>query len=462
MKEMNKSRFLVLLSALVLLCGSVFAQTPKYVFYFIADGMGINSVYGTEIYNAAVKGEAVPCPLTFSSFPVRTYISNYSASSLVTDSSAAGTALACGEKVDNGAMAVTPDGRSLVSIARKLKDAGYGAAVVSTTAVNHATPSSFYANDRRRNHYNVLNDQLLEGRVDFAAGAGFIPKRRSGETSKMWVDKARKAGWNVLVGASEFGRASESPRTICLACDDDEAMPYAMQNPATRLADMTRAAIANMEKFHPEAFFIMIEGGRIDYAAHENDAVCMFQEINDMDASVDIAMDFASRHPGETLIIVTSDHETGGLCLGHGMYELHPEVFLYQNVTKGDLSEAFGKMRQSGNATWDDAKTLISKGLGLWDKVPVSAEEEADLKAVFDRTITGGEYVNDKSLYADNELLAKKAIDLLCAKAMFHFSTNSHTGAQVPLFVYGACSADFGACRDQVDVPAVIEHLIIK
>lgn len=460
MKEMNKSRVLVLLSALVLVGGSLFAQTPKYVFYFIADGMGINSVYGTEIYNAAVKGETAPRPLTFSSFPVRTFISNYSASSLVTDSSAAGSALACGEKVDNGAMAVTPDGRDLVSIARKLKDAGYGTAVVSTTAVNHATPSAFYANDKRRNHYNVLNDQLLEGRIDFAAGAGFIPKRRSAETSQMWVDKARKAGWNVLVGAGEFGKAADCPRTICVANANDEAMPYAMQNPGTRLADMTRAAIANMEKFHPEAFFIMIEGGRIDYAAHENDAVCMFQEINDMDISVDIAMDFASRHPEETLIIVTSDHETGGLCIGHGSYELHPEVFLYQNVAKGDLSEAFGRMRKSGNAKWEDAKELISKGLGLWDKVPVSAEEEAELKSVFDRTITGGEYVNDKSLYADNELLAKKSIDLLCAKAMFYFSTNSHTGAQVPLFAFGAGSADFGACRDQVDVPAVIEHLI--
>ena len=457
-----KKTFFAIITLFILISFKAGAKNPRYVFFFIADGMGINSVYGTELFNAALKGQTAPCPLTFSGFPYRGFVSTYSANSLVTDSSAAGSAMACGCKINSGAMAVDPSGKRLESVAAKARKAGYGTAVVTTTGVNHATPASFYANDIKRGHYTSINEQLLSGeKIDFAAGAGFIPYRKHGskETSRYWVEKAREKGWNVLEGKKDISKADLMPKTVFVYDSDSDSMPYAMQNPEVTLADMTRAAVQNMVKFHKKGFFMMIEGGRIDYAAHENDAACMFREIMAMDEAVDVAMEFYRSHPDQTLIIVSSDHETGGVTIGNGEYEVHPERLLYQTMTQGDLTNAIAALRGRKDASWEDARKIIEKGLGLWSKVPVTEAEEAELKEIFIQTVKGTGDSDVATLYAHNELLAYKAVSLLDDKAMFHHGVHSHTGAQVPVFAIGSGADQIVMCHDNTEIPVAIARV---
>ena len=439
---------------------SALCAAPKYVFYFIGDGMGINSVYGTEIYNAFKKGEIYPEPLNFSRFEYRTILSNYALNSLVTDSSAAGAALATGSKIEARANAMLPDGTPLRSIALDAKDAGFGSGYVTTVGINHATPASFCSQTKSRNDYSKIIDQLLSGPLDFAAGGGFISKNKK-KTPSWWESEAEARGWTVLHGVKDVEKASASGKTIFLGEDStkETTLGYAMESSGARLSDFTAAAISNLSARYPEGFFLMVEGGDIDHAAHENDAVCMFEEINDMARAVDLALEFEAAHPGECLIIVTSDHETGGFTIGNGQYELHPENFMYQKVTKGALTRSFRTLRASGNARWEDARALISDGLGLFSKIEVTPEEETALRDIFERTIIGTEDADDPSWYAVNEKLAKEAIDLLAKKAFFYFAVNTHTGAQVPLYVTGAGADRIARCKDQTEVANTIREI---
>lgn len=458
---MKKLHFLFIF-VFLLLGVAASAKGPKYIFYFIGDGMGVNSVYATELYNAAKAGQREPQALTFSSFPCKGFISTYSASALVTDSAAAGTALATGEKTNNGVIGQNAEGNDVYSVAAAAKKAGAGAAVITTVGINHATPAAFYAHNESRNNYDRISAQLVESEVDFAAGAGFLPYRKNGSEDRpeIWVAKAKEQGWNVLTGGPEqFAAAAASPKTICLAYEDRGEMPYAIEGRPAGLADFVRAGIANMKKYHSKGFFMMAEGGMIDYGNHANDFAAMAGEVNDMDEAVKAAYEFYKAHPDETLILITADHETGGLTMGTGKYELHPDALLGQKMSKGDLTKALHALREKENVTWEDAKAVLSDALGFWKEIPVTYTEEAALMETFDKTIIGKDNKSEKSLYAANEWLAKQACDILYRKAMVYYTTGSHTGAQVPVFAIGNGAREIVSCRDNTELPKTIKKL---
>lgn len=436
------------------------AKGPKYIFYFIGDGMGINSVYTGELVNAAKEGVREPQALAFSSFPYRGFISTYSASALVTDSAAAGTALATGTKTYNGAIGKDADKNDVYSVAIAAKKAGAGAAVMSTVAINHATPAAFYAHAESRNQYDVIGLQLPESGIDFAAASGFLTNKKNPDvTREILIENAREKGMNVLIGAESLKDAAASPKTLFLASGEQGEMPCAIEGRDCGLADMVKAGIANMTKYHKKGFFLMAEGGMIDYANHSNDLAGMVGELNDMDEAIKVALEFYKAHPNETLILVTADHETGGVTMGNGKYELRPDAVLCQKVSKGALTHKLAALREFENPTWDDAKQIISENTGLWKEIPVNYSEEAELMKIFDRTIRGRENKSDKSLYAENEILCTKALNLLYSKDMIVYSHGSHTGAQVPVFAIGNGAKEIAACRDNTELPKTIMKL---
>lgn len=436
------------------------AKGPKYVFYFIGDGMGINSVYAGELVNAAKEGVREPQALAFSSFPYKGFISTYSSNALVTDSAAAGTALATGTKTYNGAIGKDADKNDVYSVAIAAKKAGAGAAVMSTVAINHATPAAFYAHAESRNQYDVIGLQLPESGIDFAAASGFLTNKKNPDvTREVLIENAREKGMNVLIGAENLKDAAASPKTLFLASGEHGEIPYAIEGRDCGLADMVKAAVANLSKYHKNGFFLMAEGGMIDYANHSNDLAGMVGELNDMDEAIKVALEFYKAHPNETLILVTADHETGGVTMGNGKYELHPDAVLCQKVSKGALTDKLAALRKMENPTWEDAKQILSENLGLWKAVPVTYSEEAELMKTFDRTIRGKDTMSDKSLYAANEMLCKKAVDLLYSKGMIVYSHGSHTGAQVPVFAIGNGAKEIAACRDNTDLPKTIKKL---
>lgn len=441
----------------IMACCMAYGQAPKYIFYFIGDGMGFNQVLMTNLYNSAMGQE----DLNFSEFPVLSMIRTASASSLVTDSSAAGTALATSTKTANGRLGTDTCSFNLMTIAEMAKMRGYAAGVATSVGINHATPGSFYGHVEKRSQYADIFNQLIESDLDFAAGATIL-RHDEDPTAEELAAKAAAAGINVFTGKNSYKPVKG--RVICLGDDLDQsclAPAIDRKEGQTELADFTAAAIDHLNSISPRGFFLMVEGGQIDYTCHSRDAAGTVAEINDMAKSVGLALEFAAKHPKETLILVTSDHETGGCCIGGGHYDFKPEILQYQKCSKNALTDKlYALYEKEETVSWPSVKNVLRKELGLWDKVEVEESFEKKLTLAYKETYLDGTRDEDIDLYSSNANLAKLAVDYLATKqAGVTWAFSSHSGAQVGLFVYGAKANAFLGCRDNTEVPKLIAKL---
>ena len=449
-------KLLSILFAALLFSAALSAQTPKYVFLFIGDGMGNNQAYLTGLYN---KRTGAGGDVNFCGFPVRALVSTYSASSLVTDSSAAGTALSSGQKVNNGAMGWTPEGDCTVSVAETAKRNGWGAGVVTSVGVNHATPGAFYAHVPSRNQYDDIARQLYASEIDFAAGATLLHDKGT-KTSEL-IDAAKQAGLQVFCGRDEY-RTVKGGRVLCLSSNPDQsALTYAIDRKGdeTRLADFTAEAIDHLyANYASKGFFLMVEGGKIDYACHARDAGTTFAEINDMAESVELALEFAAKHPKQTLIIVTADHETGSCTVTHGKYECYPERYASQVCSKDAVTDAIRSLRrETGNKpSWWQIKDILRESLGLWDTVPVSRKQEAEFTQIYKESYLDDDKSEEVNLYSTNERIVAAAFDCLDTWAGISWPYGNHSGSPVLLYAYGAGAQAFATCLDNTDIPKTI------
>ena len=166
-------RFLILCALCIVCAASAWAQQAKYVFYFIGDGMGLNQINTTEYYMASAEGKWGFGHLSFADFPYTTYAANYSANRRVTDSAAAGTALATGHKTNNGMLGMTPDSVNVSSIATWAKQSGKKVGVCTTVSIDDATPAAFYSHQASRKSRNAIGRQLATSGFDYFAGSDF-------------------------------------------------------------------------------------------------------------------------------------------------------------------------------------------------------------------------------------------------------------------------------------------------
>ena len=455
---------LLLLALLVTGCSS--EPKVKYVFYFIGDGMGVNEVIGTNLYNQANSQGNV----NFTGFPVVNFITTVSANSLVTDSSAAGTALATGTKINNGVVGVDPDGNWTGNLTEWAHAAGFGTGVATSVGVNHATPASFVAHSASRNGYEEISLQMIDSPVDFMAGATFLTNRGSGHDAAYFEHKADSAGIAIFKGPAAIrGIDVTKPRVLCLSAKAEDSIPYAIDRKEddTRLADFTDAGIRYLEaRYGKKGFFFMIEGGKVDYAGHGNDAATCFQEVNDMAESVDLALAFLARHPKQTLIVITADHETGGLMLGSGRYEMHPDRLLRQHASVDALTDQFrAKFFPEGQPfktpTWDAVKAFFAEEVGMWGDVQVSERVEKDLKDIYDQTFGkgGDRNLSEENLYSSNFQIVADVVRALDRAAGYQWSFGSHSGSPVGLYVTGACAEEFNTVRDNAEIAPLIAKL---
>ena len=461
---MKRIFYLLLLALLVTGCSS--EPKVKYVFYFIGDGMGVNEVIGTNLYNQA-NGQG---NVNFTGFPVVNFITTVSANSLVTDSSAAGTALASGTKIDNGVVGVDPDGNWTGNLTEWAHAAGFGTGVATSVGVNHATPASFVAHTASRNGYEEISLQMIDSPVDFMAGATFLTNRGSGHDAAYFEHKADSAGIAIFKGPAAIrGIDVTKPRVLCLSAKAEDSIPYAIDRKEddTRLADFTDAGIRYLEaRYGKKGFFFMIEGGKIDYAGHGNDAATCFQEVNDMAESVDLALAFLARHPKQTLIVITADHETGGLMLGSGRYEMHPERLAKQHACVDELTNQFrAKFFPEGQPfktpTWDAVKAFFAEETGMWGDVLVSERGDKELKDVYDRTFGkgGDRSLSESNLYSVNFQIVADVVRALDRAAGYQWSFGSHSGSPVGLYVTGACAEEFNTVKDNAEIAPLIAKL---
>lgn len=292
-------------------------ESPKYVFLFIGDGMSQAHISMAEAYLATQKGivgnEAIP----FTKFPILGMATTYSANSYITCSSAAGTALSTGFKTNNGMLGVDPDTNKLTSITYKIHSKNIPIGIVSSVTIDHATPGAFYANSSARSDYYEIATQIPSTGFEFFGGGGFVQpngeKRDQTNIYKILED----GGYAVVRGLGNLESKKSSKKIALFQVDGKEAdLPFAIDRQEGDLALKDVVIVAIDHLFCNKGFFIMAEGGKIDWAAHSNDAKADILEVLDFADAVEVAYQFYLKHPRETLIIVTADHDTGGLSLG--------------------------------------------------------------------------------------------------------------------------------------------------
>lgn len=453
---------------LFILCISGFLHgQAKYIFLFIGDGMGLNQVNATEIYLAELEGRIGVTPLTFTQFPVASYATTFSTSNGITDSAAAGTALSTGSKTKNGAIGVDSLNVPVTSIAEKAKQKGMKVGVATNVAINHATPASFYAHRASRNmEYEIALD-LVDSDFDFFAGSGlYSPDKLYDKTSAENIfTLIDRAGYSIVRGYDSFVANQDLKEKVMLINRGEKSnnsIPYAIDRTTgdLSLAQITDCAIRTLELNNENGFFLMVEGGQIDGASHANDAATTIHEILDFNEAIKRAYQFYLEHPDETLIVVTADHDTGGIALGTGSSTLNLAMLQYQKISKAKLSSYINNLRKSNDkpVTWEEVKKLLVTNLGLWTNVPVSESQEKMLYERYKQSFIEGDQTMDQSLYQSDEKLASEAISLLNRIGRINWASGSHSAAYVPVFAIGVGEDLFKGKMDNTDIPRFITN----
>lgn len=464
---MTIKKFLCL-SALLCLFFTLHAQSKaKYVFFFIGDGMGVNQVNGTEIYLAALDGKTGTKPLQFAQFPHSALVTTFSASNDVTDSAAGGTALSTGNKTNNGVLGLKSDLETPVySLAKMAKDNGLSVGVATTVSIDHATPAAFYAHVESRKMYHQIGLQLIAAGYDFYAGSDFLEP--DGDSGKNLYDQCREAGYTIVRSYDEYAKQADKAGKILLlqpqaASDIDRTcLPYAIDRSQDDLTlpQIAQAATDFLTKKSPNGFFLMIEGGKIDWACHSNDAAAAFNEVIDTDNAVKVALSFYNQHPDETIIVISADHETGGLVLGTGTYDLHTDLLRFQRHS----AEIFSKMIASefktkgDDFTWDYVRQMLQDNFGFWSHIELADDETAELEQAY-RDFCDGVAKDTHTLYADENVIAAKARLLMAKKAHIGWQSDGHSAGYVPVFAIGIGTEAFNGRIDNTQIPKIIANL---
>ena len=460
MKRLMYVLFFVLLTS-----GMAYAQQAKYVFYFIGDGMGVNQVNGTEMYLAEQEGRISVKPLLFTSFPVASMATTFSATNSVTDSSAAGTALATGAKTYNGAIGMDDNKSVLQSVAERAKKSGKKVGVTTSVSVDHATPAAFYAHQPDRGMYYEIALDLPKAGFDFYAGSDFMQPTGKKNDSPSLYDECRQAGYTLVRGYKQFQKqAAKAQKMILLQTEEASkteraSLPYAIDRKKSDLTlqQITRAGIKFLTQQAKNGFFLMVEGGKIDWACHSNDAATVFHEVIDMDQAIRVAYEFYEQHPDETLIVVTADHETGGISLGCGPYELHTDVLRYQRMS----AEAYGKHIKAlheklGNKlTWEKVQADLKANWGFGESVKLSDAQTKRLHAAYENLMKGSAD-DKKSLYAHIDALSDTARAIMAECALIGWQSGGHSNGYVPVFAIGAGAEAFHGQMDNTQIPQII------
>lgn len=275
---------------------------PKNIILLIGDGMGYAQLQAAIMHAAD--------SLNMQKMPYTGFQKTASRNDEITDSGAAGTALATGNKTNNGMIGVLPDKTPLINLTERMAETGKRTAVLASCAITHATPASFLAHNESRNNYEELAEDIaLNAPVDLFMGGGLdnFNKRKDGKNHiKTLVDR----GFTIdsLFDASDW--ECHPKQAVFLAGFHQKSVLEGRGNQLAEMVDHAVNCLANSEN----GFFMMVEGSQIDWAGHANDSAYLMAELYDFDKAIGVALSFANKN-SETLVIVTSDHETGGFTL---------------------------------------------------------------------------------------------------------------------------------------------------
>jgi len=442
----------------------------KYIFLFIGDGMALAHVNAAEAY---LKATGEDESLSFTGFPETGFVSTYAANRFITGSAAAGTAMATGNKTNIGRISMDPEGiQAYETIAEKAKKEGRKVGILSSVSIDHATPAAFYAHQPSRSMYFEIAVDLTNSGFDFFGGGGF--KEPNGTLDGVEInipELAKQKGYNYVNtnGAiRDLKKGNEKVIAVSSKLDESAAMPYSIDSEAEDigLSEFTDKAIELLDS--EEGFFIMVEGGKIDWASHANDPATVIHDVLAFDKAVAEAYDFYEKHPDETLIIVTADHETGGLGMGNKISGYGGDISLlkYQKgsfVAFHDIIKDFSKNLSADPAEGFNRMQEIYKdffGLGEASKISLSDDEISKISRTFNEVYYSDDVETSGSSYGDYNPFRVTLTNVLSAKSGLGWTTFSHTGIDVPVWAIGPGAEKFSGSIDNTDVAKIIGSYI--
>ncbi|MDZ4991987.1 alkaline phosphatase [Clostridium perfringens] len=426
-------------------------EVQKYIFYFIGDGLGASQRQAAEYYLQSKGKEET---LKINSLPVAGINTTHALDTLVTDSAAAGTALATGHKTNSGVISQLPDGTNLKTVVEKAEEKGMATGIITSTRLTHATPAVFASHNESRGNENEIAEDYLDSGVDFFAGGGasnFRPNdgtlgKSKREDDKNLLEDFEKLGYKVFNGeesASDFRKLKVKGEEKVFATFTDSHLPYEverMQDDNTpSLAEITSKGIEVLEEYK-DGFLMMVEGGRIDHASHANDVPATVNDVLAFDEAVKVAYKFYEEHPEETLIVVAGDHETGGFGLGFGNnYFLNLEIVDNAKVSVEDtLQEAYTGDREQ-------YFKYIDENLGLNN---LSEEEENKIIEAMNIVDSGVE--TDE--YGGYNPVSIVTTHIFSERANVNWTTYAHTGTQIPFSAVGVGADKFEGFKDNTEI----------
>lgn len=475
-------------------------KTPKYIFLFIGDGMSYPQVQSTNYYLSALEngtsmggdGEILQHEdaLGFVNFPVAGSAQTYDSTSFCPDSASTATSLSTGHKTYSGTINMDETGTvSYETITEKLKkQKNYKIGIISTVNLNHATPAAFYCHQASRSSYYEIGQELIASDFDYFAGGGLLKPTGSDKDKENLYDLAKEAGYTVTMTQAEAENITADTGK-CILIDehlaDSSAMAYELDRTDDEwaLADYVEKGIECLD--NDTGFFMMVEGGKIDWACHANDAASTMADTKALSDAVDKAVEFYNAHPDETLILVTGDHETGGMTIGYAgtNYDTFLQNLDSQKISYAKFDSDYVAAYKENNTSFDDVLADVAELFGLVteeaagqagedgvtsdsaDKHPtgvtsgslVMTEYELGLlKDAYDLTMTATEdteltqeqYVQ----YGSYEPLTVTITHILNNKSGISFTSYSHTGLPVAVFAKGAGQELFEGYYDNTQV----------
>ncbi len=487
---MKRITALVLAALVILAIGLAAAETAdtskaKYVFFFIGDGMSSPQTTAAQYY-LGTRGNPdadtpMAAPLTFTQFPVSGQINTFDATSFAPDSASTATSMSTGHKTLSGSINVgftqgekglVPDAEQPFKIITEYaKEASMKVGVITSVSLDHATPAAFYAKAPKRNaYYDIAVQGLTGGVVDFLGGGSYLQPTGPDKDQKDVLDVARENGFAVYNTREEI-RAVDGNAGNVLAISpdlqDSSALPYEIDRLASNdgslsLAEFTAAGIRAMEG-NEKGFFMMVEGGKIDWAGHANDVGAVIYDIYALSDAVQVAVDFARSHPEDTLIVVTGDHETGGMTIGYAEtgYDVHMDYLQNQKLSYVAFDRMLSDMAAS-QASFDDVMAAVAENYGLTREegsaLSLNARDISRLSAAYTfgmlpssqrAGVTGPE---EKLHYGGYNPVSVTASHILANKAGIDFSSYSHTGVSLPVYAVGAGAELFNGHYDNTQI----------
>lgn len=414
----------------------------KYIFLIIGDGMGPNQRQVAQEALCA-KEKNLQAKLVMNTLPIQGMASTAPDGGGVTDSAAAGTALACGIKTKNGVLGLGPDKKTPAeSMAELAKKKGMKIGILTSVSLDHATPGAFYAHVQHRNMTPEIATAMFDSGFDYFAGGTLnaIKKDKKTDYFKLAGDK----GLHIVRSLDQLKVAEPNTRIYAMAEKlDGESLPFAIDagNDPFTLTALTAEGIRLLD--NPKGFFMMIEGGKIDWACHANDLGAAVGDIFALDAAVAIALKFYQQHPDETLIVVTADHETGGI---NKLDAGNPAVLLAQQMSAQEFGKKLKKM-QDQNATAEQVIAAVKEVFGLKE---LDQTDEKEIGTAWNAV--SKEPDDKKSLYGKSNNVMSAVRKIASRQAGYQFSSGGHSGADVPVSAIGVGAEMFKGTYPNTDI----------